>query len=97
MVYAIEPRPLLVVRLDDVPGGFRNVRAREGLLLRLRVGFPADPRLQIHWRELPLLQGIVNPHEEPELLLLVGYREPIFDQPDARADEHALELRDIVK
>ncbi len=36
---------------------------------------------------------IVDAHLEAEFLFLVGDREPVFDQDDARADEHALEFR----
>ena len=55
VVDAVEPRPLLVVGLDDVPGRLGNVGAGEGLLLGLGVGLPAHARLQVHRRELPLL------------------------------------------
>ncbi len=50
-------------------------------------------RLEVHRAELPLLQRIVDADEEAQLLLLVGDREPVLDEPDARAHQHALELR----
>jgi hypothetical protein len=37
---------------------------------------PAASRLDIHRTEFPLLERIVNPHGEAQLLLLVGYGEP---------------------
>src|SRR5216684_1183081 len=49
--------------------------------------------LQVHWTELPALAGIVNPPQEPPLLLLIADREPVLDQDDAGADQHPLELR----
>jgi hypothetical protein len=42
---------------------------------------------------LPLLQGVLDPHGETELLLVIGDREPVFQQDDPGADQHLLELR----
>jgi len=39
----------------------------------------------------------VDPHQETELLLLVGDREPVFDQQNTRAHQHALEVRHRAK
>jgi hypothetical protein len=39
----------------------------------------------------------VDAHEEAHLLFLVGDRKPVFDQDDAGAHEHALELRHVVE
>ena len=67
--------------------------ALEHHLLGLGVLLPAPARLEVHRAQLPLLQRIVDAHQEAQMLLLVGDREPIFDQDDARAHQHALELR----
>ena len=34
----------------------------------------------------------MNAHLESQMLFVVGNREPVFDERDARADEHLLEL-----
>src|SRR5258708_23055319 len=93
MMDAIETGPFLVVSLDDPPGRFRYVRALEHRFLGLGVGFPAPARLEVHRRQLPLLDRIVDAHLEAQMLLLVRNREPIFDDFYAGADEHFLELR----
>src|SRR6202041_2026555 len=41
---------------------------------------------------LPLLERVVDAHEKPQVLLVVGDREPVFDQHDPRAHEKALEV-----
>ena len=69
----------------------------EHLLLDLGVLLPAHARLQVHGAQLPLLHGVVDTHQEAQLLLLVGDREPVLDQHDARAHQHALELRDVAE
>ncbi len=69
------------------------MRTLEHRLLGLGVGFPAAARLEVHRRELPLLERIADAHRKAEVLLLVGDREPVFDELDAGADQHALELR----
>jgi hypothetical protein len=40
-----------------------------------------------------LLERIVDAAEESHVLLFVGDREPVLEQPDAGAHQHALELR----
>ena len=39
-----------------------------------------------------MFERIVDAHHEAELLLVVGDREPVLDQDDARAHQHALEF-----
>ena len=93
MIDEIQARALLVVRMHDPPPSLGNVRPLEHDLLRLGVGLPAAARFQIHRAQFPLLQWIVDAAEKTQVLLLVGDREPIFQQLDARANQHALELR----
>ena len=90
---AVEPRLLLVDGIDHVPRRFRNVGVLQHRFLGLGVLLPAAARLHIHRAQLPLLQRILDPHGEAEVLFLVGDREPVFDQYDAGAHQHALEFR----
>src|SRR5262249_17037219 len=93
MLNAVQPGALLVDGLHNPPWSLRNARAFEHYLLCLGIGLPTPPRLNVHRTELPLLERIMDAHQETELLLLVGDREPIFDEDDAGTDQHALELR----
>src|SRR5262245_60191109 len=92
VVHAVEPRLLLVDRLHHPPARLGDVRALEHHFLGLGVVLPAAARLEVHRRELPLLERVVDAALEAQLLLLVGDREPVFDQLDPGAHEHALEL-----
>src|SRR5438093_4324243 len=89
----VEMRGALVVGLDHVPGRLFDVAVRKHLVLRLGVVDPARSGLQVHWAELPALAGIVDASKEARLLLLIADREPVLDEHDPRAHEHALELR----
>ena len=89
---AVEPGALLVDRLNDPPRRVLRMGAIEHLLLGAGIVLPVDAALHVHRRELPLLQGISDPHAEAEFLLLVRDREPVFDQNDAGAHEHMLEI-----
>src|SRR5262249_57476743 len=53
---------------------------------------PAGPRLDVHRTEFPLLEWIVDAHEEAKLLLLVADGKPVLQQDDARTHQHALEF-----
>src|SRR5260370_14801675 len=89
----VEMRGPLVVGLDDVPGRFLDVAAREHAVFRLGVVDPSGAGLQIHGAQLPALAGVVDPPEEPSLLLVIADRKPVLDQDDPGAHEHSLELR----
>ena len=77
----------------DPPGRLGDVGALQHLLLGLGVAPPSARRdsrsigLSFH-----CFSGSWMRHQEAQLLLLVGDREPVLDQPDAGADQHALEL-----
>ena len=90
---AVQPRPLLVVRVHHVPRRLRDVAHREHPVLGLGIVHPARARLEVHRAELPALRRIVDPRPEPLLLLFVRHREPVLDEDDARPHQHALELR----
>ncbi len=45
------------------------MRALQHVLLGLGIGFPADAQLQVHRAALPLLERIVDGHQETEMLL----------------------------
>ena len=49
--------------------------------------------LQVHRAELPAAHRVVEAGLEAALLLLVAHREPVLDEGDAGAHQHALELR----
>ena len=90
---AVQPRLLLVDGLDHMPRRFGDVGTLQHRFLGLGVLLPAAARFQIHRAELPLLQRIVDPHREAQMLLFVGDREPVLDQDDAGTHQHALEFR----
>src|SRR5262245_15107872 len=94
---AVQARSLLVDGLDDPPGRLGNVRALEHGFLGLRILLPAGTGLEVHGGKLPLLQRVVDAHLEAKMLLLVGDREPVLEEHDARTDEHALELGNRVE
>src|SRR5207245_6604264 len=89
----VEMRGTLVVGFDHVPRRLFDVAVRKHLVLRLRVVDPAGSGLQVHGAQLPALAGIVDAPQEPPLLLVIADREPVLDDDDPRAHEHALELR----
>src|SRR5262249_11494555 len=62
-------------------------------VLGARVLDPVLARLQVHWAELPSLDGVVHALDETLLLLLVVHREPVLEEVDARAHQHLLEER----
>ena len=49
--------------------------------------------LNVHVAQFPAAGGIAGPLMEASFLLLVADGEPVFQQDDAGADEHTLELR----
>src|SRR5262249_9977480 len=71
MLNAVQPGALLVDGLDDPPRSLRNARAFKHDLLCLGIGLPTPPRLNVHRTKFPLLERIVDAHQEAELLLLV--------------------------
>src|SRR6476469_7149246 len=93
VIDAVEPCAFLIDGLHDPPARLGYVRALDHYFLGFRVVLPTSPRLEVHRTELPLLQGIVNAPQESQMLFLVGDREPVLEQADSRAYEHALELR----
>src|ERR1700730_4986567 len=91
---AVQARLLLVVGVDDPPRRLGDIGALHHHLFGFGVLLPARPRLDVHGTELPLLEWIVDAHEEAKLLLLVADRKPVLQQDNARTDQHALEFRD---
>src|SRR3984885_15418770 len=90
--HAIQTGALLVHGFDHPPRRLGDVRALEHDLLGLGVGLPAAPRFEVHRRKFPLLERVVDAHEKAHVLLVVGDREPVFDQHDPRTHEQALEV-----
>jgi hypothetical protein len=89
---AIQARLLLVVGIDDPPRRLGDVSALQHHLFGFGVLLPARPRLDVHGTELPLLEWIVDAHEEAKLLLFVADGEPVLQQDNARTHQHALEF-----
>jgi NAD(P)-dependent dehydrogenase (short-subunit alcohol dehydrogenase family) len=92
VVDAVQAGLLLVHRLHHPPGRLGDVGALQHHLLGLGVVLPAAAALQVHRAELPLLERVVDAAQEAQVLLVVGDREPVLDELDARAHQHALEL-----
>ena len=74
-----------------------DVGVHDHLVLGPRVVLPADDRLEVHRRELPLPHRVLEPRLEPALLLGVADREPVLAQQDAVLDEQPLEDRALVQ
>ncbi|OIQ67042.1 hypothetical protein GALL_513850 [mine drainage metagenome] len=97
MVDTVEACTFLVVALDDIPRCLGDIGAGEHLFFRLGILLPPHAGLQVHRRQLPLLHRVVDAHEEAKLLFLIGDGKPVFDDADARADQHTFEFGDVVK
>jgi hypothetical protein len=93
----IDPRAPLVVGLDHVPWGLRDIGHREHVVLGAGVVLPAGERRQVHRGQLPLPQGVVEPGLEPALLLFVADREPVLAQQDPVFHQQPLEDRALVQ
>src|SRR5262249_24060918 len=93
MVDAVKTCAFLGHPLDDPPRGLRNMRSLQHCLLGFRVLLPAPARFQIHRTELPLLDRVMDSHQEPEMLFLVRCGHTVLDQNDPGTDVHALEVR----
>jgi tetratricopeptide (TPR) repeat protein len=86
----------LVLALHHVPRRLGDVGVDEHLVLGPGVIFPVGDRLQVHGRQLPPAQRVVQPGLEAALLLFVADREPVLAQQDAVLDEQPLEDRALV-
>src|ERR1700761_749879 len=93
MMDAVQSSALLVDGVHHPPLRLGNMGTLQHHFFRLGVILPATPGLEVHWTQFPLLEWIVDAAEEPDILLLVRYREPVFQQTDARTHQHAFELR----
>ena len=94
---AVKPGPFLIHRLDDPPWGLGDMRTREHFFLGPSVLLPASPGLHVHRAEFPLLEGIVNAHQEAELLLVVRNGKPVLDHDGPGPHEHTLKFRHRAK
>ena len=54
---AVQSRPPLIIRINDIPWRLGSVCSREHSISRPRIVIPAAVRFQIHWAELPDLRG----------------------------------------
>src|SRR5690606_33382564 len=96
VAHRVEPRPLLVIRLDGDPRGEVGVSAHEHRLLRRGVVLPPVQRLEVHRRELPLPHRIDLADREAGALLRLRDGEPELRHVDAGVDEHLLEDRRLL-
>ena len=69
------------------------MRALQHDFLGPGVVFPAAPGFQIHRAQLPLLERIVDAPQEAHMLLLIRDREPVLDEVNTGAHQHAFEIR----
>src|SRR5947209_3835239 len=82
----------LVIGFDGVPRRLFDVRVFEHFVFGLRVFHPFLSGVDVHLAQLPAPSWVAGALVEAALLLLVTDREPILQQDDARADEHALKF-----
>src|SRR4051812_10029238 len=77
-----DAREPLVVGRDDVPGRMLRRRVADHVLVRVHVALPVTALPRVGRRELPVLLGIVDPIEEPTLLLLARHVEEELPDDD---------------
>src|SRR5437764_13110452 len=92
MCNAVQPRPALVVRANDIPWRVFRAGGLEHQVARPRVVVPPTVGLRVHRTKLPLPQRIVDPGPEAALLLDHPDFEPELDQDDAALDDVFLHL-----
>src|SRR4030081_889828 len=80
---AIEPRLLLVVGANDVPGSMLAIGGLQHHVAGSGVFIPAAKRLQIHGAEFPLSKWVFDTRLEAALLLCLPNLHPILDENDA--------------
>ena len=93
MADAVQAGAALVVGVHHPPGGLLDVGVFEHVVLGAGVVDPAPAGLQVHRAQFPAFGRVDDAALEAALLLLVADREPVFDQHDARAHQHAFEFR----
>src|ERR1035438_3690618 len=94
---AVQPGALLVVRIHHVPGDLLQVGVSEHFVRGPRMRNPTCAGFKIHRAQFPALGRILQPLLEATLLLLVADGEPVLNQDDAGACQHALKLRTTVE
>src|SRR5262249_2050633 len=94
---AVEPRPPLIVRTDDVPGGVPAARFLQHCVPRPRVVGTALECLETQRPNFPLPPRIVDARKNPPFLLLLADLQPDLDQEDARIHDVFFDLRAILE
>ncbi|SPE23645.1 hypothetical protein SBA5_400056 [Candidatus Sulfotelmatomonas gaucii] len=89
----IEPRRFLVLGVHHVPRRLFRIRYSKHLILRAAIFGPVLARFQVHRAQLPALGGIFHAVLKPPFLFFVAHAEPILDENDPGANQHALKLR----
>ncbi len=82
----------LDIGVDHIPGGLFDVGVLHHDVFGLGIFHPAAARFHVHRAELPALGRVFHPVEEALLLFGVADREPVLNQDDTGADQHALKF-----
>src|SRR5580704_18095959 len=90
-----DPRPLLVVRLDEMPGGGLGARAVDHVADRALVGLPLSAVSPIFLRNLEAFERRLLARVEALELFCLAYGQPEFNDDDAEADQRLLEIDDL--
>lgn len=93
MTDAIEASAALVVSVDNVPRGLADVCVGEHRFFGFGIILPTGAGFEVHFAEFPAFGGVSEALLEAALLFGIADREPVFDEDDAGADEHAFEFR----
>src|SRR6516162_3698567 len=90
---AVQSSSLLVVGLDNVPGGLWCIGRCEHGIPRARIVIPSPMRLKVHGAEFPPPHRIFNPPLKSPVLLFLADFEPIFDEMDTIVPQKGLKIR----
>src|SRR5438132_7249788 len=93
---AIETRPPLVIRRDDVPWCVLGIGGFQHHVPRSRIGVPASIRFDVHRTQLPLAERIFHARLEAPLLLFLTNFQPKLDQDNSRLGDVTLELGTVL-
>src|SRR5271170_2819984 len=93
MRYAIQPRVLLVVGIDDVPGRKGSIGREKHIVSRARVVVPSPMRFEVHWTKFPDFPTVVDATEKALGLFLLTHLKPILYQYDSIFDHCAFPIR----
>src|SRR5262249_28469120 len=90
---AVEPRPPLIVRMDDVPGGVPAARSLQHCVARPRVVVPPPECHEFHRANFPLPRRFADARRKPPFLLFLADLQPDLDQSNASINDVFFDLR----